>query len=147
MPVSGRVSSGASAVSASAANSGSSDSGSDRGSRFDSPDSSHEASARVASLLLGQAALKAPLDMACRPGATRILEAVGRLLANARRTPSKASRLNGPNSSGRSSITAANAGAARSEEHTSELQSRENLVCRLLLEKKRTQRKRQQAEH
>src|SRR5690606_42040358 len=29
---------------------------------------------------------------------------------------------------------------ARSEEHTSELQSRENLVCRLLLEKKKTQR-------
>src|SRR5690606_40398514 len=28
----------------------------------------------------------------------------------------------------------ANAAAARSEEHTSELQSRENLVCRLLLE-------------
>src|SRR5690606_41935280 len=28
------------------------------------------------------------------------------------------------------------AGADRSEEHTSELQSRENLVCRLLLEKK-----------
>src|SRR5690606_40463495 len=28
------------------------------------------------------------------------------------------------------------AGQARSEEHTSELQSRENLVCRLLLEKK-----------
>src|SRR5690606_39505517 len=28
--------------------------------------------------------------------------------------------------------------AARSEEHTSELQSRENLVCRLLLEKKKT---------
>src|SRR5690606_40209532 len=27
-------------------------------------------------------------------------------------------------------------GVARSEEHTSELQSRENLVCRLLLEKK-----------
>src|SRR5690606_41592072 len=27
-------------------------------------------------------------------------------------------------------------GGARSEEHTSELQSRENLVCRLLLEKK-----------
>src|SRR5690606_39277213 len=30
------------------------------------------------------------------------------------------------------------AGDARSEEHTSELQSRENLVCRLLLEKKKT---------
>src|SRR5690606_39629462 len=29
-----------------------------------------------------------------------------------------------------------NACATRSEEHTSELQSRENLVCRLLLEKK-----------
>src|SRR6266700_4889691 len=32
-------------------------------------------------------------------------------------------------------------GAARSEEHTSELQSRENLVCRLLLEKKKKKRK------
>src|SRR5690606_41104920 len=29
-------------------------------------------------------------------------------------------------------------GRKRSEEHTSELQSRENLVCRLLLEKKKT---------
>src|SRR5690606_40704324 len=29
--------------------------------------------------------------------------------------------------------------ASRSEEHTSELQSRENLVCRLLLEKKNSQ--------
>src|SRR5207302_11246654 len=32
--------------------------------------------------------------------------------------------------------------ARRSEEHTSELQSRENLVCRLLLEKKNTCRSR-----
>src|SRR5690606_40704134 len=31
--------------------------------------------------------------------------------------------------------------ACRSEEHTSELQSRENLVCRLLLEKKKKKRK------
>src|SRR5690606_41339608 len=30
-------------------------------------------------------------------------------------------------------------GVRRSEEHTSELQSRENLVCRLLLEKKKKQ--------
>src|SRR5690606_39729060 len=30
---------------------------------------------------------------------------------------------------------------ARSEEHTSELQSRENLVCRLLLEKKKSNQK------
>src|SRR5690606_39298291 len=32
----------------------------------------------------------------------------------------------------------ARCGKSRSEEHTSELQSRENLVCRLLLEKKKT---------
>src|SRR5690606_41124957 len=31
-------------------------------------------------------------------------------------------------------------GGSRSEEHTSELQSRENLVCRLLLEKKKEER-------
>src|SRR5690606_41094731 len=31
-------------------------------------------------------------------------------------------------------------GTLRSEEHTSELQSRENLVCRLLLEKKKKQK-------
>src|SRR5260364_58601 len=31
-------------------------------------------------------------------------------------------------------------GAARSEEHTSELQSPDHLVCRLLLEKKKTKR-------
>src|SRR5207302_10969166 len=33
------------------------------------------------------------------------------------------------------------AGVLRSEEHTSELQSRENLVCRLLLEKKKKKKK------
>ena len=31
--------------------------------------------------------------------------------------------------------------ASRSEEHTSELQSRRNLVCRLLLEKKKKRKK------
>src|SRR5690606_42130936 len=36
-----------------------------------------------------------------------------------------------------SSLVAAGALVARSEEHTSELQSRENLVCRLLPEKKK----------
>src|SRR5436309_9182744 len=35
--------------------------------------------------------------------------------------------------------TAIHQGQTRSEEHTSELQSRENLVCRLLLEKKKNQ--------
>src|SRR5690606_41419301 len=37
-------------------------------------------------------------------------------------------------------IPASGARAVRSEEHTSELQSRENLVCRLLLEKKKTKK-------
>src|SRR3712207_7961198 len=35
--------------------------------------------------------------------------------------------------------TGAGGGATRSEEHTSELQSRQYLVCRLLLEKKKSQ--------
>src|SRR6202021_171385 len=35
----------------------------------------------------------------------------------------------------------------RSEEHTSELQSRQYLVCRLLLEKKKKQRKRDHTSH
>src|SRR2546430_9475361 len=35
------------------------------------------------------------------------------------------------------------AAAARSEEHTSELQSQSNLVCRLLLEKKKKEKKAQ----
>src|SRR5256886_6265574 len=37
--------------------------------------------------------------------------------------------------------TLASGRATRSEEHTSELQSQSNLVCRLLLEKKKTQHK------
>src|SRR5690606_40184643 len=41
--------------------------------------------------------------------------------------------LNGPANSDLKPVTAR---VHRSEEHTSELQSRENLVCRLLLEKK-----------
>src|SRR5438874_8387173 len=38
------------------------------------------------------------------------------------------------------SSSAAKSAAVRSEEHTSELQSRRDLVCRLLLEKKKTKR-------
>src|SRR5436309_12707660 len=37
----------------------------------------------------------------------------------------------------RATVRRMSARSARSEEHTSELQSRENLVCRLLLEKKK----------
>src|SRR5690606_40804909 len=39
------------------------------------------------------------------------------------------------------------AASSRSEEHTSELQSRENLVCRLLLEKKNNTHKINHVEH
>src|SRR5690349_22745306 len=38
-------------------------------------------------------------------------------------------------------------GGARSEEHTSELQSRRDLVCRLLLEKKKKKKHRRQLLH
>src|SRR5258708_9499415 len=41
--------------------------------------------------------------------------------------------------------SAACCGCSRSEEHTSELQSPDHLVCRLLLEKKKTISRRQQA--
>src|SRR2546430_11716057 len=46
-------------------------------------------------------------------------------------------RYNGP-ANRVDSATAAAVDGSRSEEHTSELQSQSNLVCRLLLEKKKT---------
>src|SRR5690606_39406663 len=49
---------------------------------------------------------------------------------------SRAHRMSLPMAPGAHGQAAAQA-ALRSEEHTSELQSRENLVCRLLLEKKK----------
>src|SRR2546427_2686868 len=49
-------------------------------------------------------------------------EQIERLLADAERAPATGAR---------------SASARRSEEHTSELQSQSNLVCRLLLEKKK----------
>src|SRR5690606_41264418 len=51
---------------------------------------------------------------------------------------SKARSINYPNSYGNESVAGISEDRIinRSEEHTSELQSRENLVCRLLLEKK-----------
>src|SRR3712207_7235614 len=52
-----------------------------------------------------------------------------------RRPPERASRL--PRRA-RLPRAARGGGRARSEEHTSELQSRQYLVCRLLLEKKKT---------
>src|SRR3712207_8298515 len=70
----------------------------------------------------------------------------------AQRLPGRGLRLDGPararhrrDAPGRRNVPAAPAGgrgrahrSPRSEEHTSELQSRQYLVCRLLLEKKKT---------
>src|SRR6266511_5315960 len=46
--------------------------------------------------------------------------------------------------SGHNPLRMLNEADPRSEEHTSELQSRENLVCRLLLEKKKKKKKQTQ---
>src|SRR5690606_41005181 len=54
-----------------------------------------------------------------------------------RRSPRRSSSCASAPSSVRQGIRAWDGRPARSEEHTSELQSRENLVCRLLLEKKK----------
>src|SRR5260221_4051223 len=51
-------------------------------------------------------------------------------------------RLRGARAAGRVPSAAAAASAPRSEEHTSELQSHSDLVCRLLLEKKKKQKNR-----
>src|SRR5690606_41628010 len=59
--------------------------------------------------------------------------------ANARSTPNSVCSVRGCMSrmrKRRRSRCSASQPSIRSEEHTSELQSRENLVCRLLLEKK-----------
>src|SRR5260370_32729912 len=53
-------------------------------------------------------------------------------------TPSVAAKTTSPNME---RIT------RRSEEHTSELQSHLNLVCRLLLEKKKTKKKQKETQH
>src|SRR5437868_8713102 len=50
----------------------------------------------------------------------------------------KSRQLRGINRGGRCPIGLCGGRLARSEEHTSELQSRFDLVCRLLLEKKKT---------
>src|SRR2546427_7976603 len=52
-------------------------------------------------------------------------------------TPIARSTANGPRACPLSTTACARHGSSRSEEHTSELQSQSNLVCRLLLEKKK----------
>src|SRR2546430_12140298 len=58
------------------------------------------------------------------------------------RSPSKTSVSRGSRARFWSRVTAAPRDQNRSEEHTSELQSQSNLVCRLLLEKKKKTRQR-----
>src|SRR5947209_16940880 len=55
------------------------------------------------------------------------------------RTTSRRSRRTPERARNRTFATSSEAGRRRSEEHTSELQSRQYLVCRLLLEKKKRQ--------
>src|SRR3712207_6964554 len=81
-----------------------------------------------------------PLRRRARGGARRAgLRAVVPRRAEARRTrgPRVARRARGPVGGGSHPCRARQDGAQRSEEHTSELQSRQYLVCRLLLEKKK----------
>src|SRR5690606_41448862 len=68
-----------------------------------------------------------------RPGARRARSVRGRR-RDARRPPRASGPVGVARRRGR--LVADSPQPLRSEEHTSELQSRENLVCRLLLEKK-----------
>src|SRR5204863_9801514 len=61
-------------------------------------------------------------------------------LARRRRSPWPVSRSADPSGAPRRRARPRTVGPRRSEEHTSELQSRRDLVCRLLLEKKKKTR-------
>src|SRR5215813_14563385 len=63
------------------------------------------------------------------------------------RSASPARRPTGGPGSGDAWPRFARADRGRSEEHTSELQSRPHLVCRLLLEKKKNNKKKSHIEH
>src|SRR5438034_6910311 len=55
-------------------------------------------------------------------------------------TPARACMTNSPQTRHSSEAPRSSASSSRSEEHTSELQSHSDLVCRLLLEKKKNKR-------
>src|SRR3712207_8626372 len=74
-----------------------------------------------------------PICRRSRAGSAR-RPASARAAAHPRRSPCPSTRNAGGRRSARAAAAAAPLG--RSEEHTSELQSRQYLVCRLLLEKK-----------
>src|SRR5690606_40818771 len=87
----------------------------------------------LASTPLSTLPLRDALPICQRDGAAAAREGARRPLGRARRpareAPAHADRARGV-------VRRRPVADARSEEHTSELQSRENLVCRLLLEKK-----------
>src|SRR5690606_40309214 len=92
-----------------------------------------------ASLALRLAAAKAEAVAASRPGALvlgsdQVASCDGRILGKPGSREAAIAQLQ--QMSGREAVflTAVALAGGRSEEHTSELQSRENLVCRLLLE-------------
>src|SRR5690349_22150975 len=74
---------------------------------------------------------------------TTLFRSRGEARAVGRRGPAepraRAAAVRGPGSEGRGRRAAREGRARRSEEHTSELQSRRDLVCRLLLEKKKNE--------
>src|SRR3712207_8286266 len=77
-----------------------------------------------------------PLELGLGHGRSYVLVSVEKLVgAFTRREPGRRSRPPGPSGPAGTSGTA---WCRRSEEHTSELQSRQSLVCRLLLETKKT---------
>src|SRR3712207_7378072 len=74
---------------------------------------------------------RSPVSLAKSENVDVLVELIGGAEGAARESVTAALR------SGKSVVTANKALLARSEEHTSELQSRQYLVCRLLLEKKK----------
>src|SRR5207248_11375158 len=70
-------------------------------------------------------------------GASRGRQGIRRVVADRRRRPATAHVLDNPPQLCGAADRSGNAGFLRSEEHTSELQSPYDLVCRLLLEKKK----------
>src|SRR3712207_7036475 len=76
------------------------------------------------------------IETACvRPGRT------GSAVAGGARSPPGHTRIATAGRARPATVGTGVAAAGRSEEHTSELQSRQYLVCRLLLEKKKTNKR------
>src|SRR5690606_25605756 len=88
---------------------------------------------RVPARTCGTSSSTAAVTRTCSPGATSSASRSRRRVSSSAKTSSSTSTGSFPSARSRSYDASRR---ARSEEHTSELQSRENLVCRLLLEKK-----------